>query len=222
MNGKYLIGTTVAAATLGLVLAGCSNSETASPGGSSSAPPATSSKAQNQHNQADVNFAQQMVPHHAQAVDMGKMVAGRSTNPKVISLAKSIDQAQGPEIQQMNSWLKAWGQPAGATGMQMPGMSSGHNMPGMSGSSMPSASSGHGQMPGMMSETDMAKLRAAKGAQFDTMWLRMMVQHHQGAVDMSNTELRDGSNAEAKSLARKIIAAQQKEIAEMNGLLGMK
>jgi len=77
----------------------------------------------------------------------------------------------------------------------------------------------HESMPGMMSDADTKKLEAAKGAEFDKMWLDMMIKHHQGAVDMAKTELTQGSNADAKALAQKIIDAQQAEITEMQGLL---
>ncbi|NBH10611.1 DUF305 domain-containing protein [Amycolatopsis sp. SID8362] len=144
------------------------------------------------HNADDVAFAQQMVPHHSQALDMAKLVPSRSTNPKVLDLASRIEKAQDPEIQQMQGWLTTWG--AG-----MPGMT-------------------HGSMPGMMPDADMRKLEAAKGPEFDRMWLDMMVEHHQGAIDMANTELAKGGNADAKALARKIIDAQQAEITEMRSL----
>ncbi|MDX3187459.1 DUF305 domain-containing protein [Streptomyces sp. MN03-5084-2B] len=143
----------------------------------------------NDHNAGDVTFAQQMIPHHSQALDMAKLVPSRSTNPKVLDLAKRIETAQDPEIRQMQGWLGTWG-----------------------------ASMNHESMPGMMSGDDLKELEAAKGAQFDKLWLDMMVQHHQGAVDMARTELTQGGNADAKALARKIIDAQQAEITEMQGL----
>jgi uncharacterized protein (DUF305 family) len=84
---------------------------------------------------------------------------------------------------------------------------------------MPSTT-GSAPMTGMMSAQDMAKLQAAKGAEFDTMWLQMMIQHHQGAIDMAKTELSQGASTDAKALAQKIIDGQQAEITEMKGLLG--
>ncbi len=182
-----------------VLLGACSSND--SPSGtdhSASAPaPSSSTQAAADHNADDVTFAQQMVPHHSQALDMAKLVPSRSTNPKVIDLASRIAKAQDPEIQQMQEWLTSWG--AG-----MPGMTH-ESMPGMTGS---------------MSDNDMKKLEAAKGAEFEKMWLGMMIQHHQGAVDMAKTELSKGSNADAKALAQKIIDAQQAEITEMRGLLG--
>ncbi|MFE0021148.1 DUF305 domain-containing protein [Amycolatopsis sp. NPDC059021] len=191
-----------------LVLAACGGNDDMSGMRHSSSPaPSAASGPQAGHNADDVAFAQQMIPHHGQALDMAKMVPTRSTNPKVLDLASRIEKAQDPEITQMRSWLSSWGAAPGAS--SMPGMDHG-SMPGMSG----------GPMPGMMSGDDMTKLGQAKGADFDTMWLRMMVQHHQGAIDMARTELAKGGSADAKALAQKIIDGQQAEITEMRGLLG--
>jgi uncharacterized protein (DUF305 family) len=209
----------LAVLTTGAVVAGCSSSTSGhdmNNMGSGSATTSAPSAPQGAHNQADIAFAQAMTPHHVQAVDMAKLVAGRTSNAKVIDLAGRIQKAQDPEIAQMTGWLKTWGAAQSATGM--PGMTSGHSMPGM-GSSMPSTT-GSAPMTGMMSAQDMAKLQAAKGAEFDTMWLQMMIQHHQGAIDMAKTELSQGASTDAKALAQKIIDGQQAEITEMKGLLG--
>jgi uncharacterized protein (DUF305 family) len=218
MTRKTLAGMALAVLTAGAVLAGCSSGGhdmgNMGSGGSTTSSP---SGQQGAHNQADVAFAQEMTPHHVQAVDMAKLVAGRTSNPKVIDLAGRIQKEQDPEIAQMNGWLKTWGAPQTATGM--PGMTSGHSMPGMGGGSMPSTT-GSAPMTGMMSAQDMAKLQAAKGAEFDTMWLQMMIQHHQGAIEMAKTELSQGASTDAKALAQKIIDGQQAEITEMKGLLG--
>ncbi|SEP53551.1 DUF305 domain-containing protein [Amycolatopsis saalfeldensis] len=197
-----------------LALSACNSSDSSSgmQMGSSSVPAPASSQQAAGHNNDDVAFAQQMIPHHKQALDMAKMVSSRSTNPKVVDLANRIEKAQDPEIQQMQGWLSTWGVSSASA---MPSMSD-HNMPGMGSPSMPMPG---GSMPGMMSDADMAKLDQMKGAEFDQMWLDMMIKHHQGAVDMAKTELAKGSDADAKALAQKIIDAQQAEITEMQGLL---
>jgi uncharacterized protein (DUF305 family) len=201
MRKNFIIsGIVLASAAL---LGACSSSDSPSAMDHSSSVPAPAPASSTQvagHNADDVAFAQQMVPHHNQALDMAKLVPSRSTNPKVLDLASRIEKAQDPEIQQMQSWLTAWG--AG-----MPGMTQ-ESMPGM-----------NHEMPGMMSGEDMKKLEGAKGAEFDKMWLDMMIRHHQGAIDMAKTELAKGGNAEAKALAQKIIDAQQAEITEMQSLL---
>src|SRR3954452_6332025 len=183
MTRKNLVGAALSVLTSGVVLASCGS--TTSPATAPSAPSASTAQ-QGDHNQADIAFAQDMIPHHGQALDMAKLVPGRTSNAKVVDLAGRVQKAQDPEIQQMTGWLKSWG---ASTGMNMPGMSD-SSMPGMS---------------GMMSDADMNKLRAAKGAEFDRMWLEMMVQHHQGAIDMAKTELAQGGNAEVKKLAQRIV-----------------
>ena len=185
--------------TSALLLGAC-GSET----GSSSMPGMSSSAGagrQAGHNPDDVAFVQQMIPHHTDAVNMADLVSSRSKNPQVIDLASRIGKGQEPEIQQMQNWLSAWN-------ASMPGMST-QSMPGMSG----------GSMPGMMSADEMKQLEQAKGAEFDKMWLDMMIKHHQGAVDTAKTELGKGASTEAKALAQKIIDAQQGEITEMRGML---
>ena len=193
-----LAGAALAVLALGTALTACSSGTGHDMNSMSGSATPAAAAGQGDHNQADAAFAQQMIPHHQQAVDMAELVAGRTTNAKVIDLAGRIQKAQDPEIRQMTGWLSTWG---AATGMTMPGMTGGQSM------------------PGMMSDDDMTKLRGAKGAEFDRMWLRMMVQHHQAAIDMAKTELSQGGNADAKALAQKIISGQQAEITEMNGLL---
>lgn len=148
------------------------------------------------HNDQDIAFAQGMIPHHRQAVDMADMAAEQATTTEVKELAARIAAAQEPEIRQLTGMLEQWGAPAGP--------STGHD--GMD----------HGE--GMMSGDDMRQLESATGAAFDRMWVRLMIEHHEGAVAMSRTELARGASQEAKDLARKIIDAQEAEIEEMRAL----
>lgn len=216
MNRKTVIGMLVAALSA-VVLAGCSNSATpAAPGAATTTAPAATEAAA-AHNDADVAFVQGMIPHHAQAVQMSQLAEQRATNPQVKQLATQIDQAQGPEIQQMQAMLQSWGLPAQPTAAaDTSGMNHSNTsaMPGTDG--MPGMSGG---MPGMMSDQQMQQLGAATGPEFDRMFLQMMIQHHTGAIQMSQTELRDGQNPDAKALAQQIIAAQQAEITQMQALL---
>jgi uncharacterized protein (DUF305 family) len=156
-------------------------------------------------NDADVTFAQMMIPHHQQAVQMASMADGRASNAQVKDLAVKIKAAQQPEIDTMNKWLTAWGKPT-----VMPSTSHGADMSDM----------GNGSMPGMMSDADMTKLMGAKGNDFDKQFLTMMIAHHEGAISMAKQETATGSNTDAKTLARKIITDQEAEIATMKGILG--
>jgi uncharacterized protein (DUF305 family) len=168
------------------------------------------------HNQADVMFAQHMIPHHQQAVEMSDMLLTKQgIDPRVTELAKQIKAAQGPEIQQMQGWLTEWGNP------QMPAMPSGDmsghgNMPGMT--EMPSMSGTPG-MSGMMSDADMAALQNAQGVDASKLFLTQMITHHEGAISMAQTEIKDGQYPAAVELARAIVTAQQKEIDTMKGIL---
>ncbi|WP_433380905.1 DUF305 domain-containing protein [Streptosporangium sp. CA-115845] len=145
-------------------------------------------------NDVDVAFTQMMIPHHEQAVEMAKLAETRASDPEVKELAAKIEAAQGPEIATMTDWLSLWKAPA------------------------PEGHGGH-VMPGMMTEEDMVKLRAAKGARFDRMFAELMIAHHKGAITMAKTEQRDGADPKAKELARTIETAQQAEIEQMQELL---
>src|SRR4051812_18777463 len=133
---------------------------------------ATNTPANEAHNNADVMFAQHMIPHHQQAIEMSDMLlAKQGIDPRVTELAKQINAAQGPEIQQMQSWLTQWGNPAmpPMTSGDMPGHS---DMPGMSG--MPTTSGMPG-MTGMMSEQDMSALQNAQGVEAGKLFLTQMI-----------------------------------------------
>lgn len=159
----------------------------------------TSTAVSAEYNDADAMFARMMIPHHQQAVDMADLAAEKATDARVKTLASKIQGAQAPEIEELTTMLEAWGTKAEAT-----------DMPGMN----------HGSMgDGMMTDDHMTQLSQATGADFDTMWLQMMIEHHEGAVTMAKTELAQGKNPDAKTLAQKIIDAQEAEITEMQGML---
>ncbi len=142
----------------------------------------------------DVMFAQMMIPHHEQAVELATLAEANTTNPKILDLASRIKSAQAPEIEQMKGWLDS----AGA------GMDMNHSMP----------------MAGIVSEKDMATIRNAMGAEFDGLFLVHMIAHHQGAIDMAKDVVETSTNDEVITLANNIITSQQAEIDEMNALLG--
>ncbi len=145
-----------------------------------------------------------MIPHHQQAIEMADLALTRATSPQVKQLAEQIKSAQGPEIATMKGWLTAWGAPE-----QMEGMT------GMTGHDMGGMTSGEG----MMTDAQMKALSAASGAKFDTMWLTMMIAHHEGAIAMSNDVLAKTSNPAVTAMAKSIVAGQAKEIETMKGLL---
>ena len=148
-----------------------------------------------QHNQADVTFAQHMIPHHQQAIEMSDIVlAKQGIDPRVSELASKIKAAQGPEIGQMQSWLSQWAVPT-----------------------MPMAPGP--DMSGMMSEQDMNDLKSAEGVDASTLFLTQMIAHHQGAITMAGVEIKNGQYPPAVAMAQSIATGQQREITEMQGIL---
>lgn len=149
-----------------------------------------------QVNAADEMFVMMMIPHHEQAVEMSDTILGKDgIDDQVQALAQQIKDAQAPEIELMQSWLTSWG------------MSASGDMSGM----------GHGD--GMMSDGDMAALEAADGAEAARLFLEQMIVHHEGAIEMAQTELDAGANEEVIALAQTILEAQAAEIATMQNLL---
>ena len=211
---------TVAALAASLGLAGCadgsgtSGSASASAqagetgGHASSSPAATPAPdASADHNDADVVFAQMMIPHHAQAVEMSDIILSKPDVPAdVAALAATIKAAQAPEIETMTGWLDAWNQPTEPA--------DGHSGHGKDGH----GTDGHG-MSGMVDEEGLDQLKAAPGVEASRLFLEQMIGHHEGAVDMAKQELSAGKHAGAIQLARDIITAQEAEIAEMKQLL---
>ncbi|MGY5884221.1 DUF305 domain-containing protein [Modestobacter lacusdianchii] len=177
-----------------IVLAGCSNGSDDNSAASSS-----SASVSAEFNEADVEFVQGMIPHHEGALEMAQLADGRAQDPRVLQLASRIEAAQDPEIQTMTGWLEDWGQ------------SESDDMDGMD--------HGSGDMGGMDMNMDMSGLETASGADFDRMFLEMMTEHHQGAVDMAKTEMVDGQNIDAIALAQEIASSQAAEIEEMQALL---
>jgi uncharacterized protein (DUF305 family) len=196
-----------AAATAALVLAACGgdggNGHTEGGHGSASSSASSSSSA-DAHNAQDVSFAQGMIPHHRQALEMARSAADRASSAEVEDLAARVEKAQDPEIETMTGWLKAWGEDVPSGTGAMPGMDH----------------SGDAGMPGMMDDQDMAELEQASGTAFDTLFLTMMVEHHEGAVEMATAEKEKGAYGPATAMADDIVTAQTAEIAEMKKLLG--
>lgn len=194
---RFALSTVAGAGVLALLTA-CGEGDTAAISGHDgmTRPPAVtaSPRPETSANQADVMFAQMMIPHHRQAVEMAELAATRAADPEVKDLAAKIKAAQDPEIVLMRGWLAQWG----AAEMPAVGEHAGH---------------------GMMTDEDMAELRAAKGAAFDRMFTRMMIEHHDGAIDMARTQRARGADPKVKDLAEAIISAQRAEIEQMRKLL---
>jgi len=195
----------LASLALGVTLAGCAGTTptptatptvTATPGGTA----AEEEMPGGGHSNADTEFAQMMIEHHVGAIEMADLALERATTPEVRDLATRIRVAQGPEIDQMTTWLEGKGEPTGDG-----------NMTGMDHGSM--------EMEGLDQTEAMMDLERASGTEFDRRFLQLMIAHHAGALEMAQAQLDDGVNTEMRDLAQTIVAAQEAEIAEMEALL---
>jgi uncharacterized protein (DUF305 family) len=150
---------------------------------------ATTTQSNSQYSSEDLAFAEMMIPHHEQAIEMSEIALLNTTNPAVSQLAQEIKDAQSPEINLMKSWdgVKA------------------------------STHAGH-LMEGMLSESELSDLREAKGKAFDVLFLNGMIKHHEGAIVMAQAVMNSKNKAVA-DLAASIISAQEIEISTMKELL---
>lgn len=177
-----------------IALTGCSANGAGSGSGGSptNAPSATAES----FNDPDVMFVTMMIPHHEQAVEMSQMILDKEgIDPGVTALAQEIKAAQGPEIETMRAWLDRWGVEEDS----MAGMDN--------------------DMDGMMSDDDMAALESASGEEASRLFLEQMIEHHEGAIAMAQTEVDEGQTPEAIALAEQIIADQSSEIEDMQAVL---
>jgi uncharacterized protein (DUF305 family) len=191
-----------AVVTGALVLTGCSDNSVASHMDSMESSTTESSESpageDASFNDADVAFAQGMIPHHEQAIEMARMAAERAEDPRVLDLASRIEAAQQPEIEDLTSLLDHWGVQDSSGAMDHGGME---------------------HSGGMMSEEDITALKDAGGAEFDRLFLERMIEHHAGAVAMAEAELAAGENRTATAMAQTILDTQRSEIAEMEQAL---
>ena len=195
--------TAIALTTTALLLGACGSSDMGSmdmgSSDSSSVDMGYSIPESADFNDADVMFAQMMIPHHEQAIEMSDIALDPNTGASaaVIALATQIKGAQDPEISQMKNLLTTWGMP-----MEMGSMDH---------SSM---------MDGMLSLEDMDSLGQLKGAEFDKAWAKGMIAHHEGAIAMANDVLANGKNSEILALANAVVSGQSTEIETLKPLAG--
>ncbi|MBP2181398.1 DUF305 domain-containing protein [Amycolatopsis magusensis] len=216
--------TVTAAVLAGLacaVLAGCSNEPVpepqpsagvlipGKPGESATAVP-PGEAARHQQNvtlsEADVTYVTNMIPHHRQALVMTALVAERASDERVRGVAGRIDAAQGGEIAMMSGWLTEHGKPV------PPEDTGGHAGHGSHGGH------DHATMPGMATPEQLEALRAAKGTDFDRLFLELMIRHHEGALTMAEQQLASGVNDRAQEMAQEVITGQTAEIERMRAI----
>jgi len=151
------------------------------------------------YNADDITFAQQMISHHGQAIDLSTLVPGRSTDPQLIKLASEISTGQDAEVRTLNVLLVQW-------------------------NADPDEEKGHGAaaMPvaGVVDAATMNKLASLKGTEFDTLWMQSMIGHHRGAIQMAQVEVANGANVDAIGLANNIVTTEQAQIDQMMKMSG--
>ncbi|ALV33558.1 DUF305 domain-containing protein [Streptomyces sp. CdTB01] len=167
-------------------------------GNSSASASASAEAGSASFNDADVTFAQMMIPHHEQALEMAQLADGRASDAEIKDIAGKIEQAQDPEIKTMKGWLESWNKPTAT-----------ESMPGMD----------HGSGDGMMSDADMEHLKGMKGTEFDKMFAEMMIDHHNGATTMAKDEQKNGKNADAVKTAGDIVKGQSAEVTQLQSIL---
>ena len=163
--------------------------------------PAARDTARPGYTAADVRFMQHMIAHHAQALEMTRLVPERTTRQDIRMIAERIEVSQRDEIAAMERWLRARGQ-------EVPGHAHGD---------------AHAGMPGMATDAEMAQLAAARGDAFDRLFLRYMIRHHEGALVMVRELFASpgaGQEGEIFGLASEVEADQRSEIARMRSLPG--
>ncbi|MFF5967882.1 DUF305 domain-containing protein [Streptomyces collinus] len=146
-------------------------------------------------NSADVSYVRMMIEHHAQALVMTELTPLRAESKDVKRIAERIAAGQKPEIEAMKGWLKSYGKPLKAERHE------------------------HATMPGMATEAQLKKLRAADGKAFDQLFLTLMTTHHQGAISMATDVKGQGNNIRVEEIADEVIAQQTSEITRMRNML---
>jgi len=193
------IGALLAAPATALLLLSCSN-----PAADGHAKPTDTNKPlltgePSGYNADDVAFANNMIAHHQQGIDISALVRNHSTNPEVLALADRNASALQSDIATARVLLVQWNENP----------------------DIKTANGGHGAtLKGMVDRATIARLDSLHGSEFDTVWLQSMISRDQGAIEMADAEIANGKNVDAIVLAKEIIGVQQAEISQMKQLLG--
>lgn len=185
------------------------------PGQSSRILPPTTKVKLPPRSRKDVEFMQGMIMHHAQAVEMTAFIESRTENKEIRLLGARISQSQSDEMSFMKRWLENRGE---VISPAMPEMN-------MSEVNDSSHHNHHMMMPGMLTPKQMTALKNAKGREFDQLFLKGMIQHHQGALVMVKELFETsgaGQDAEIFNFATDVDSGQRAEIKRMETLLSEK
>ena len=139
-------------------------------------------------NRADLMFMNMMIIHHDQAIEMAELAENRTENENILELSQNISQAQTSENQKMSEWLRE----------------AGFNRP----------TRGH-RMAGMATQQEMNELRQSEGQEFDLLFSELMIEHHEGGIEMARAEVQNGKSEKVVELAQEMIDVQQEEVEKM-------
>ena len=156
-------------------------------------------QAEGGHNDTDVMYLQMMIAHHQQGLEMVQLADKRATRPEIRTLAQAIDVTQADEVKMMTGWLEQWSAPTTVD-------------------HAPSAHADHGGLPATGPE-EIAALKKAKGAAFETAFLNLFVAHQHNAVEMAHLETTKGVNAETKAFADRVRESRADQIRQMLTLM---
>lgn len=166
----------------------------------------------------EAGFARDMSTHHGQAVEMAELIRTRTDDPGLRTIATDIALTQQAQIGWMSGWLDVWGLPAYSSTDPMVWMDHGGDGAAM-GDGGDDMAMDDAPMPGMATGEELARLRDADGVEAERLFLRLMIDHHRGGVDMAEAVLERTSNAQVRRLADAMVASQESEITAMQDLL---
>jgi uncharacterized protein (DUF305 family) len=176
---------------LALVLSACGGeSDTAAQAGAG-----TGSAAATSYSEGDVMFAQQMIPHHQQVVELAELAATKASDPELRAFAAQLQASESKVVGELTGMLTGWGKPTAMEDMS------------------------HQEMPGMASEQDMSSLASLSGAGFDRRFTQMMITHHIGASQLTMTEQQTGSSTQAKAIAAQLLQTQTEQVTQLQTIL---
>ncbi|MBB4919783.1 DUF305 domain-containing protein [Streptosporangium saharense] len=206
---------TAASLGAGAVLTACAPGLALTAGPPAGAPAVVVTDVPNgEHNAQDVIFAQRMIQHHRQTLIMAEMARKRARNPEVRATAERIERTQTAEIARLTAWLKEWGDQVPAPD---PCMSPGNGDKNCRGAD--DVGPGADRGPYVMDPADLEALSRASDADFDRMFLNLMIRHHSDEIALAGIEQRDGLSPRAKALAASITKARTAEIVHMRSML---
>jgi uncharacterized protein (DUF305 family) len=166
-----------------------------------------------------------MSTHHAQAVTMGMVEFGRSQDPSLRAIGQDMALTQQREIGIMSSWLTSWGLARVGSAKPMSWMrseqsdNSGQTEHAGHASGETGGGTGHGQMPGMATEAELARLGTASGKDLDVLFLTLMIRHHRGGIGMAQEATLRAEEPDVRALAHTMVISQSAEIETMQAIL---